>query len=203
MSEKRDDFVPPREHETKSENVNTINAIALLQNSALDKVEEAITADGRSTEEILRQLDEAKQGKDYAAKRSLTEALLQRLDIADIRGGERPKEILDALDSIYVSDEYSKVRRDTIMDEIPKDNPDVLVHTLLDKKFSNSTRLLYFLKDNEVREKIYQALKNNNAVDKAVTLVSSTKDIPSKIRLFEDIDLNVSNNHYLNSYNAN
>ncbi|PIZ95176.1 MAG: hypothetical protein COX81_01370, partial [Candidatus Magasanikbacteria bacterium CG_4_10_14_0_2_um_filter_37_12] len=160
-----------------------------LQNSAFDKVEEAIATDGRSTEDILRQLNEAKQTKDYDAKRSLTEALLQRLDIADIRGEERPKEILDALGSIYAADEYSKVRRDSIMDEIPKDNPDVLVHTLLDEKFSNSTSLLYSLENNDVREIIYQALKDNNAVDKAVTLVSATKDLTEKIRLFEDIDL--------------
>lgn len=189
MSEKHEGSVPPQEHATQSENMDVIHAIALLQNSALGKVEEAIMADGRSTEEILRQLDEAKQSGDYEARRSLTEALLQRLDIMDIRGGERPKEILEALKSIYAADEYSKVRRDTIMDEIPRDNPDVLVHALLDEKFSNSTSLLYSLEDSEVRKKIYQALKKNNAVDKAVILVSSTKDIQSKISLFEDIDL--------------
>ena len=108
MSEKLEGSVPPQEHETKSENIDTDHVIALLQNSAFDKVEEAIATDGRSTEDILRQLNEAKQTKDYDAKRSLTEALLQRLDIADIRGEERPKEILDALGSIYAADEIGR-----------------------------------------------------------------------------------------------
>lgn len=178
---------PPQEHKAKSENTDTIHTIALLQNFALDKLDEAITADGRSTEDILRKLDEAKQAKDYDAKRGLTEALRQRLDIADIRGTERPKEILDALASIYAADEYSKARQDIMMNDMPKDNPDVLVHALLDKRFSNSTHLLYSLEDKEVREKIYLALKNSNAADKAVTLVSATKDLSTKIRLFEDI----------------
>jgi len=183
---------PTSEHaeipsETKSENTDTIHTIVLLQNFTLDKLEEAITVDGRSTEDILRQLDEAKQAKDYKAQRGLTEALRQRLDIADIRGTERPKEILDAMTSIYAADEYSKARQDIMMNEIPNDSPDILIHTLLDKRFSNSTHLLYSLEENEVREKIYHALKNNNATDKAVILVLTMQDLSAKIRLFEDI----------------
>lgn len=187
MSEISEGPVSPQEHETQAENMDTNHAIALLQNSALDKVAEAITADGRSTEELLRQLDEAKQSANYDEKRSLTEALRQRLDMTDIHGTERPKEILDALESVYAKDEYSKLRQETIMNEIPKDDPELLIHALLDDRFSNSTQLLYSIADNEIREKIYRALRNNNAVDKAVTLVSTTKDLPAKIRLFEDV----------------
>lgn len=194
MSEKREDSVPPQEHKTKSENMDTDHVIALLQNSALNKLEEAITADGRSTEEILHQLDAAKQNNDYDAERGLIEAIRQRLDIADIRGGERPEELLDALRNVYAADEYSQVRQNSIMDEIPKDNPDVIVHILLDEKFSNSTSLLYSLESNDVRERIYQALKNNNAVDKVVTLVSATKNLPEQIRLFEDLYLWLQSN---------
>ncbi|KKR03532.1 MAG: hypothetical protein UT32_C0050G0005 [Parcubacteria group bacterium GW2011_GWC2_39_14] len=187
MSTQFKEPVLPQKQEPKTENADTIQAIALLQNSALDKLDEVITAEGRSTEDLLRLLDEAKQAKDYNAQRDLTEALRQRLDIADIRGQERPKEILDAIASVYSPDEYSKVRQDIMMAEIPKDNSDVLAHALLDKRFSNSNSLLYSLEDIEVRERIYPTLKENNAVDKAVTLVSTTKDLSAKIRLFEDL----------------
>jgi len=187
MTTKFGEPIQPQGQEPKTENADTTQAIALLQNSALDKLDEVITADGRSTEELLRKLDEAKQANDYNTRRDLTEALRQRLDMADMRGQERPKEILDALASVYTSDEYSKVRQDIMMSEIPKDNPDVLAHALLDKRFTNSNSLLYSLEDKEIREKIYQALKTNNAVDKAVTLVSTTKDLAAKVPLFEDL----------------
>ncbi|KKQ80820.1 MAG: hypothetical protein UT02_C0002G0045 [Parcubacteria group bacterium GW2011_GWC2_38_7] len=173
--------------EKAPENMDTVQTIALLQSSASDKLEEAMTADGRSTEELLQKLAEAKQANAYDERRNLTEVLRQRLDIADIRGEERPKAILDALASVYAKDEYSELRQKSIMDEIPKDNSDAIVCVLLDQRFSNSKHILYSLEDIEIREKIYQDLKQNNTLDKAVTLVSTTRDMSTKTRLFEDL----------------
>lgn len=187
MPENIENLTPPQERETKLENINTAYAISLLQNFALEKMEEAATADGRSIADLLRQLDEARRTQNYDARYAVTEVLRQRLDIADIRGAQRSQEILNALKNVYAADEYSKMYQNILLAEMPKDDADVLIHVLLDKKFSNSTHILYSLKNNEVREKIYQALKSNNAADKSATLVSTTEDLPTKTRLFEDI----------------
>lgn len=165
--------------------METVHAIALLQDAALGKLEEAVAADGRSAADIFRELDDAK-GKDYKAQSDLIEALRQRLDIGDIRGAERPKDILEALNKVYASDQYSDARQELLNNEMPKDDPDLLVDALTDVKFSNSDRLLYSITD-DAREKIYETLKGKNAAKKLVGLVSATKDHAMKIHLFEDL----------------
>ncbi len=177
----------PQENATKTKNMDAHDAIALLYDCALKNVVEMVSADGRSEEDVLLQLDAAKQAKDYKAQADLVEALRQRLDIADIQGKEQPQKILGALSSLYLSGQYSKARQSIMLDKIPRDDLDVLIFALLDKKFSDSNHLLYSLEDNEIRKKIYQILIDKNEIDRAVTLISTTKYIPEKIYLFEKI----------------
>lgn len=160
---------------------------AILHNSALDKLEEAVATDGRRAEDLIQQLDTAKQAKDYTAQRGLVEALLQRLDISDIRGLPASQEILEALNQVYVRASYSAVRQNILLEQTPKDDSTLLVDALIDEKFPDSTRLLSSIASEEVRTEVFEALKNKNAVKQVVSLVAVTRDRAVQVPLFEDL----------------
>ncbi|GEM_PF-2799471 len=162
-----------------------LHTFAILDDLGLDKLSELREAGGRSTEQVLEALAATTYQTDYKIRSALVESLRQIEDEQTLRGKSSSPEIQEALKKQYEPDQYAEALQAVYVNEIPKDDPEILAKLFLDEKFSEKGNLLSKL-DDSVREATYKILKGKSDPKVLVSLIGRIGDLKLKSTLLED-----------------
>ena len=167
---------------TVEKNPETAHRLAVIEDRAVNALNQAVDSEGLTYDEILQRYWEHCKSWNFDGKKETLESLKQFSDRDILQGRDYDPAFLEACKKSYTEPTYSKKLQGIYLEEIDSSDLEVVSNLLKDKKFSQKKELVDLINKEDVWA-LYEQVKNDIVAVKAI--VRNIEDNQLKIDILK------------------